>query len=80
MDLDFIQSLLDTPQESAEDIEKVINELYPVQPQTGPLRYYDTEMRCLSRRCGSPTHYKLNNVPKCETHCLKEMNEMLTNA
>lgn len=48
-------------------------------PQYGPLRYYDTEMRCSSRRCGSPTHYKVQGAPKCTVHALKELNEMLFN-
>jgi hypothetical protein len=45
--------------------------------QTGPLIQYDREMRCASRGCGSSTFFKLQGIPKCTTHCLKTMNEML---
>jgi hypothetical protein len=50
---------------------------YPPPPQFGPLRWFDTEMRCSSRGCGSPTHCKLEGIPRCGMHALKKMNEML---
>jgi hypothetical protein len=54
-----------------------LKELYPTRPQIGPLRYTDTENRCMSRNCRAPTHYKLFGVPKCDIHCLREMNLLL---
>jgi hypothetical protein len=46
-------------------------------PQTGPLRYYDREMRCASRGCGSPTYTKVEHVPLCMTHALRKLNELV---
>jgi len=45
--------------------------------QYGPLRWFDTEMRCVSRGCSSPTYCKLEGVPYCTMHALKLMNELL---
>ena len=50
---------------------------YPAPEQYGPLRWFDKEMRCASRGCGSSTYCKLRNVPRCLMHALREMNEML---
>jgi hypothetical protein len=47
-------------------------------PQFGPLRWFDTEMRCASRGCSSPTVLQLNGIPRCSVHVLRIMNEMLT--
>lgn len=52
-------------------------EKYPVPEQKGPLRRYDREMRCASRRCGSPTYFKYKGVQLCMIHCLNKMNEDL---
>lgn len=49
-----------------------------IPEQYGPLRHYDVTMRCASRGCGSPTHFKLNDIPYCMIHCLRRMNDMLT--
>ena len=46
--------------------------------QKGPLRYFDQTLRCTSRRCGSPTHYKFRGMPLCTVHALRMMNEELT--
>jgi hypothetical protein len=50
---------------------------YPTQPQLGPLRITDNEMRCASRGCSSPTYYKFQGIPYCSTHLVRIMNEML---
>jgi hypothetical protein len=44
----------------------------------GPLRHHDREMRCASRGCTSPTHFKLKGIAYCMMHCLRHMNELLT--
>lgn len=63
-----------------------INEILKPQPiqteehanrQKGPLRFYDTEMRCTSRRCGSPTYIKVSGVAKCKTHALHDLNDII---
>jgi hypothetical protein len=74
MELDFLQELLDEP---SEDATELLRQLYAVPPQEGPFKFYDKEMRCLSRRCGSPTYYKLQGVPYCSKHIILKMNEML---
>lgn len=53
---------------------------YPAPPQTGPLRFSDTEMLCTMRRCNSPTYMKVQGAPKCMMHALIELNEMLVGA
>lgn len=58
---------------------------YPPPKQSGPLRWFDKEMRCLNdgefsgRRvvCHAPTYCKVNGIPKCTTHAMKELNQML---
>jgi hypothetical protein len=78
-DLDFIGELLQSGSQYGSKQEER-DSRYPVPPQKGPLRYYDNgNMRCLSSRCGSPTHYKFRGVPYCTTHALRKMNEELTN-
>lgn len=62
--------------EAVLDPLKALREKYYV-PQVGPLRHFDREMRCASRGCGSSTFYKLEGIPKCTTHLLFRMNEML---
>lgn len=54
-----------------------IDEILGVRKQKGPLRIYDTEMRCTSPRCGSPTYYKVQGMPKCHVHALNLLNELL---
>ena len=63
-------------------IEDILNEQeddekYPRVEQHGPLRWFDKGMRCASRNCGSHTFLKLQNIPYCEKHSLRKMNEML---
>jgi len=48
--------------------------------QRGPLRWFDREMRCASRGCGSATFCKVQGVPYCMMHSLTELNEMLVTA
>ena len=43
----------------------------------GPLRFFDNEMLCTSRRCGSPTWIKVKGMPLCIAHALRELNQML---
>lgn len=50
---------------------------YPIPEQFGPLRHWDATLRCASRGCASPTHYKLQGIPYCYIHCLRKMNDML---
>lgn len=51
---------------------------YPIPPQFGPLRWFETEMRCASRGCSSPTSLQLEGIPRCSVHAIRLMNEMLT--
>jgi hypothetical protein len=58
--------------------EPIKNPSYPPLPkQHGPLRYFDNELRCASRGCGTVTHYKVKGVPYCAIHSLRLMNDML---
>src|SRR5687768_8718268 len=52
-------------------------ELATARPQRGPLRFFDTTMRCASRGCSSPTWCKLFGVPYCQVHVDWIMNEIL---
>jgi hypothetical protein len=49
----------------------------PRPEQTGPLRQYDTTMRCACRGCSSPTFFKIQGIPRCMIHALRELNYML---
>ena len=71
IDLDFLEDIL------KDESDHQIENRYPVPPQTGPFRFFDTEMRCASRGCGSPTRYKLQGIPYCSVHVMRKMNEML---
>jgi len=75
-DLDFIGKLLESGSPSAyvTDAQRFDKE----SNQKGPLRYFDATLRCTSKRCGSPTHYKFRNMPLCTVHALRMMNEELT--
>jgi len=44
--------------------------------QVGPVRWFDKEMRCASKRCTSPTYIKVVGIPHCYTHALRKVNEM----
>ena len=77
-DLDFLDKLLKSGGDTSgyvTDAQRFNKE----STQKGPLRYWDKEMRCTSRRCGSPTHYKFRGMPLCTVHALRMMNEELTN-
>jgi len=50
---------------------------FPVPEQFGPLRYYEKTLRCASRNCSSPTHYKVKGTPYCYPHALNKLNDML---
>ena len=69
LSLDEITALLSKPEKGQ-----------PAKPpqQYGPLRWYDKEMRCASRGCGSPTHCKVEGIPYCTMHSLRKLNDMLT--
>ena len=76
--LDFIGELLQSGSQY-KDTTDAAKFTQHVSTQKGPLRYYDNgNMRCLSSRCGSPTHYKFRGVPYCTVHALRLMNEELT--
>lgn len=65
--LEFLEELLrDEPQEVDFHVE-----------QFGPLRRFDKEMRCASRGCGSSTFFRVRGIPRCISHALRELNEML---
>lgn len=71
-DLDFLEKILSEASQDTNSQSK-----YPVPEQYGPFRFYDTETRCASRGCGSPTRYKLQGIPYCSVHVIRKMNEML---
>jgi hypothetical protein len=50
---------------------------YKNKRNTKHVKWCDTEMSCLSRRCGSPTWIKINGVPKCNTHAIIELSKLL---
>jgi hypothetical protein len=50
---------------------------YEALRQNGPLRWFDREMRCASRGCGSSTYCKVESVPYCTTHALRKLNELV---
>jgi len=50
---------------------------FPPPPQYGPLRHFDKEMTCASRGCSSPTYHKVNGIPYCMIHALRELNEIV---
>lgn len=53
------------------------SQLATPNPQIGPLRYYDKEMRCARRRCTSPTFVKVRGIPRCMTHALEDLNTII---
>lgn len=74
MEIDFLQELLE---EGVDETLEYINKLYAPIPQNGPLRFFDTQHRCASRGCSSPTYYKLQGISYCQKHAMFKMNEML---
>jgi hypothetical protein len=78
LDIDFLQDLLDSPQEQEETVN---NGLYPLPAQKGPLRYNEDERPCVNltgkTTCGSPTHWRVQSVPRCMVHALYRLNELL---
>ena len=67
---------------TVDDIDKVLDPLKALREryyveQRGPLLHYDREMRCASKGCGSSTFLKVKGIPRCMTHALTELNEML---
>ena len=70
-----------TPTEVGDDevipTEDTVVISYEVSEQRGPLRRFDREMRCTSRRCGSSTFFKVRGMPLCMMHSLLELNRML---
>jgi hypothetical protein len=57
--------------------ERELRKRYPIHQQIGPVKLTDTERRCVSRGCSSPTYYKLQGIPYCSTHLIRLVNEML---
>jgi hypothetical protein len=55
-------------------------DMFPRQEQEGPVRYVDSEMRCGMRGCSSATYIKVNGLPRCTAHALRECNSMLVDA
>ena len=43
----------------------------------GPCRYYEQEHRCASRGCSSPTHYKVEGIPRCYPHAIVTLNDLV---
>jgi hypothetical protein len=56
-----------------------IRERYPIPEQKGPIKYHDRHERCMSRRCGSPTHWSFRGVRYCYTHMVERVNEEFNN-
>lgn len=75
MELDFLEELIDTPE--VVDDEAFLVKLYKVPEQTGPVRFFDATLRCTSRGCSSPTHFKLQGIPYCMIHLIWKMNSMM---
>jgi len=42
-----------------------------------PIQFFDWNLRCASRGCGSPTCRTLYGVPYCMPHILDKCNEIL---
>jgi hypothetical protein len=60
------------------NLSKVLEREHAIpNEQKGPLRWFDREMRCTSRRCSSPTYSKVNGIPLCQMHALQKLNELL---
>jgi hypothetical protein len=51
--------------------------LLPRPVQFGPLQVFDTTGRCAQRNCSSPTHFRVNGIPKCSSHALTELNKLI---
>lgn len=47
------------------------------EPQRGPVRHYDREMRCTRKGCNSPTYFKFQHLPECMIHVIQSCNELL---
>jgi hypothetical protein len=68
---------------STEEILALLKEPEPYKAITkpnsvdGPVKYYDSTLRCVNKRCGSPTNYKINGIPRCYTHAIIELNDLL---
>lgn len=76
-DLDFLEGLLNEPTSVDDDDETFLVKLYKVPEQKGPVRFYDDTLRCASRGCSSPTHFKVQGVAYCMTHVVWKLNDML---
>lgn len=67
---------------SPEQIKRLLKPSSPYKATTkpnavdGPCRYYESEFRCASRGCSSPTHYKIEGTPRCYPHAIVEMNDL----
>lgn len=74
--LEFLEELLNQPQQS-DDTEAFLVKLYKVPEQHGPIRFFDATLRCASRGCSSPTHFKFQGVPYCMIHLIWQSNDKL---
>jgi hypothetical protein len=68
IDSDTLVRLLDTPAFTPTQKPNSVD---------GPLKYFDQEMRCGLRGCTSPTHFKVEGIPRCSIHALNELNDMV---
>jgi hypothetical protein len=50
---------------------------YHINEQFGPLRWFEKEMRCACKGCNSPTYCKVEGIPRCMIHALRELNDLL---
>jgi len=63
---------------SLDEIQKLIKiDDGPRSNQTGRIRFYDKEMRCVERGCSSPTYICLDRIPRCMMHIILKCNELL---
>lgn len=68
------------PTQIASLLNKAPERKYPVRAQEGPLRFVDTQGRCASRGCSSPTHMKVKGIYYCSMHTMIKLNDMLIEA
>lgn len=56
---------------------KLLSLGYEKPEQFGPVRWFDTEMRCTRRGCNSPTYLRVNRIPECMKHAVDTLNCMI---
>ncbi len=72
------KALLGPPPDTRRATE-IIGSGYPSKNKrnTKHVTWHDDEMRCTSRRCGSPTYIKVLGMPLCSTHAILKLSEIL---